>query len=337
MQTKTLYGRTSSLVLSRCSLPTSRCMNGVHYYYSCLYAFQSLVIFSNVYVKAVCYLNSYEEDFSGGIFHFQDGEPANYEPMAGDLVLYSADRRNIHCVDEITAGERLTLTLWFSRNSSFDEDVKLISLMSQTILNSELASCIPLPASSNMYWFSSDHGSDLIQGFDIRIARLFSSGYDICSAQAERCDEMTSTTDVADLFTESLRLVRGDKLFSKEFANLLHVLQAVQFYHWNQSNLQQSEVRNTRDVILLSEAQKQNFLMLRRLLSSSSMQMNSTIFHSSPSTTIREAQFDWDLFSASTTSWEEYTSELHAQLMVHLPFWKEYASLFSVSSLVADG
>jgi len=34
-------------------------------------------------MKAVCYLNSFEEDFRGGIFHFQDGEPANFVPMSG--------------------------------------------------------------------------------------------------------------------------------------------------------------------------------------------------------------------------------------------------------------
>ena len=33
--------------------------------------------------KAVCYLNSYGRDFKGGLFHFQDGEPATIEPLAG--------------------------------------------------------------------------------------------------------------------------------------------------------------------------------------------------------------------------------------------------------------
>lgn len=38
---------------------------------------------SSISTKAVCYLNNYGEDFSGGMFHFQDGEPENYVPMAG--------------------------------------------------------------------------------------------------------------------------------------------------------------------------------------------------------------------------------------------------------------
>lgn len=32
---------------------------------------------------AVCYFNSYDTNFKGGIFHFKDGEPADIVPMAG--------------------------------------------------------------------------------------------------------------------------------------------------------------------------------------------------------------------------------------------------------------
>ncbi|KAK0575292.1 hypothetical protein LWI29_036781 [Acer saccharum] len=32
---------------------------------------------------AVCYLNSYEKDFKGGLFNFQDGEPKTIAPLAG--------------------------------------------------------------------------------------------------------------------------------------------------------------------------------------------------------------------------------------------------------------
>lgn len=34
-------------------------------------------------VKAVCYLNSYKNDFDGGLFHFQDGEPKTVVPLGG--------------------------------------------------------------------------------------------------------------------------------------------------------------------------------------------------------------------------------------------------------------
>ncbi|XP_058182758.1 uncharacterized protein LOC131300789 isoform X6 [Rhododendron vialii] len=49
---------------------------------------------------AVCYLNSHGEDFEGGLFHFQDWQPTTIVPMAGDVVMYTADSRNIHSVDE---------------------------------------------------------------------------------------------------------------------------------------------------------------------------------------------------------------------------------------------
>ncbi|KAL3650650.1 hypothetical protein CASFOL_007053 [Castilleja foliolosa] len=77
---------------------------------------------------AVCYLNSYEVDFSGGLFHFQSGEPSTIVPMAGDVIIYTADDRNIHSVSEIHKGERATLTLWFSRDASHDEDAKLLKI-----------------------------------------------------------------------------------------------------------------------------------------------------------------------------------------------------------------
>lgn len=86
-------------------------------------------------VKEVCYLSSYGEDFKGGLFHFQDGEPLTILPMAGvstlfifflqqwgmqmldevmgmilmffilnspqDVVMYTADDRNVHSVDVV--------------------------------------------------------------------------------------------------------------------------------------------------------------------------------------------------------------------------------------------
>ncbi|XP_042419740.1 uncharacterized protein LOC122008182 isoform X5 [Zingiber officinale] len=73
---------------------------------------------------AVCYLNNHEKDFRGGLFHFKDGEPSSVAPIAGDVLIYTADERNIHCVDEVIDGERLTLTLWFTRDCSHDEDAK---------------------------------------------------------------------------------------------------------------------------------------------------------------------------------------------------------------------
>ncbi|RYQ97253.1 hypothetical protein Ahy_B08g093281 isoform E [Arachis hypogaea] len=49
----------------------------------------------------VCYLNNYGKDFNGGLFRFQDGQPMSIMPMAGDVLIYTADQHNIHSVDEI--------------------------------------------------------------------------------------------------------------------------------------------------------------------------------------------------------------------------------------------
>lgn len=82
---------------------------------------------------AVCYLNSHEYDFQGGLFHFKEGVPTTVVPSAGDILFYRAE--DVHCVDEISDGERLTLALWFTLDSSYDEDVKLLESISRSLLN----------------------------------------------------------------------------------------------------------------------------------------------------------------------------------------------------------
>ncbi|KAG2311892.1 hypothetical protein Bca4012_026387 [Brassica carinata] len=63
--------------------------------------------------SAVCYLISYAKDFKGGLFRFHSGEPATVAPSAGNVIMYTADDGDIHSVDEITDGKRLTLAMWF--------------------------------------------------------------------------------------------------------------------------------------------------------------------------------------------------------------------------------
>lgn len=124
---------------------------------------------------------------------------------------------------QVTLGERLTLTLWFSRDSSHDEDAKLISLLSQNLLHgSDNASklCLPLPASSNMYWFAPNQASHDELGFNICCARLNVLGYDIYFS-----DKISSFSDSSELLMEPLQLARADELFYKEFANILQALQ----------------------------------------------------------------------------------------------------------------
>jgi hypothetical protein len=122
---------------------------------------------------------------------------------------------------QITDGERLTLALWFSRDGSHDEDTKLVSLLSQHLLNKNSAcSLLPLPASSNMYWFSQDQASNDKFGFNICWARLHILGYNIYISHDSGCD-----SDVSELMVQPVRLVRGSELLDHEFVNILHALQ----------------------------------------------------------------------------------------------------------------
>lgn len=122
---------------------------------------------------------------------------------------------------QITGGERLTLTLWFSRDASHDEDAKLVSLLSQRLLHNNVPGpCLPLLASSNMYWFSLDQSSHRQLGFDICWARLHVLGFDVYSYQDTSCD-----SDLSELLTMPLQLARGVELFNVEFVNILHALQ----------------------------------------------------------------------------------------------------------------
>lgn len=109
--------------------------------------------------------------------------------------------------------------------------------------------------------------------------------------------------------------------------------QAVQFYNWKQSVLQESEVtRDTSNVVILSQAQKEEVSNLKQALLSH-MQLDENVFCYGKG---REVPFDWGCFSAAVTWWEEYMLELHKQLQMHLPLWKDHAFLFSVSSSVTE-
>ncbi|XLR12189.1 hypothetical protein S83_040127 [Arachis hypogaea] len=63
----------------------------------------------NPVFSVVCYLNNYGKDFNGGLFRFRDGQPMSIMPMAGDVLMYTADQRNIHSVDEKKEKEKIKL------------------------------------------------------------------------------------------------------------------------------------------------------------------------------------------------------------------------------------
>lgn len=129
---------------------------------------------------------------------------------------------------QITDGERLTLTLWFSRDKSHDEDCKLISFLTKRSFDCSNTSSnryLPLPASENMYWFPPEQSSTYESGYDIRYARLHVLGYEIYSTNAALLADVHSSQDFSDIILGPLCLVRGNDLFDKEFANILHLLQ----------------------------------------------------------------------------------------------------------------
>lgn len=125
---------------------------------------------------------------------------------------------------QITDGERLTLTLWFSRDASHDEDAKLVSLLSQSLLHHKMpGECLPLLASSNMYWFSPSQTSHQQLGFDICWARLHILGFDVYSYE-----DRSSDSDFSELPMKPLQLARENELLDHEFVNILHALQVFQ-------------------------------------------------------------------------------------------------------------
>ncbi|KAF5197574.1 2-oxoglutarate (2OG) and Fe(II)-dependent oxygenase superfamily protein [Thalictrum thalictroides] len=290
---------------------------------------------------AVCYLNSHGKDFKGGLFHFLDGEPATIVPMAGDVVMYTADSCNIHSVDEITDGERLTLTLWFSRDSSYDEDAKLISHLPQSLSNSlddDPASYLPFPAPSNMYWFSSEQAPSHQSGFDISWARVHILGYSFCFSDDKICDfKLDSSCDLSEQLMKPLWLARDSELFSKEFVNSLHALQVVQFYCWKVSDLHAINVQaETTNVTQLLISHTGRSCRMKSMLLGDP-ELAKKVFHSGSTNEYTQISFDWaDLYSA-VVGWENYSRQLRKKLLASLPYWKTYQSIFPVSSQEIEG
>ncbi|XP_057963053.1 uncharacterized protein LOC131154356 isoform X2 [Malania oleifera] len=210
---------------------------------------------------AVCYLNNFGEDFKGGLFHFQDGEPTTVVPMAGDVVLYTADSRNIHSVDE--HGTRFAANVMFHRTAN-------------------------------------------------------AAGNDFCENLSQ------------ELLIEPLQLARGDELYEKEFVNVLQALQVVQFYSWKASDLQISKVEKiVNSKVLLSQAQQDKISSLR-LVCLKDGELVGRVFGSLSPNGAGQCSYDWDGFPAAVVAWEAYIRDLHKGLLMSLPHWTTYQSIFSV-------
>lgn len=269
-------------------------------------------------------MNSCGNDFEGGHFHFQDGKHETIMPMAGDVLMYTADSRNIHSVDEVTGGERLTLTLWFSRDSSHDEDTKLIALLSQRLSdnsNNTPCSYLPSPASSSMYWFTPNQTSKEDVGFDIRLGRLHALGFSVYS------EAMDSHADFPNLLDQALQLTRGNQLFHLKFVNIMHALQVVQFYNWKASQnptfLYEDQAGK---VVQLSPSQLEKTRSLKSVFQKYA-QLSETVFGNITFDEKALHSFDWNNLSAAISKWEDYSGKLHNELLISFPQWKIHQSI----------
>ncbi|KAG8074205.1 hypothetical protein GUJ93_ZPchr0006g46208 [Zizania palustris] len=276
---------------------------------------------------AVCYLNDHGKDYKGGILQFQDGEPSCITPVAGDVVIYTADNRNNHCVDEVTEGERLTLTLWFTRDSACDEDPKLLSFLSKTSLSYEPVHkkcCIPLPASDNMYWFSYNQS-----GFDIRCARVHILGFCFHTSMDEENNFVVSAEDdPIELLGKPLRLGREDGVFDKIFANGLHALQVVQFYYWKAPELAAKRKQSPSGSGSACHPARQS--RGTKLALPCNHGLEQIIFGLYKNVDI---EFVWNDFELAVSMWEDYSEELQRKLLTFLPYWLSSEAIFVDNSI----
>ncbi|CAA3011773.1 Hypothetical predicted protein [Olea europaea subsp. europaea] len=239
---------------------------------------------------------------------------------------------------QIMDGERITLTLWFSRDASHDEDAKLISLLSDQSLHSsktDFASCLPVAASNKMYWFPPEEASDFQSGYDIRCARLHVLGLDLYFSDEESSlSALDSSHYLAELLKESLQLARGDELLVWKFVNILHAVQVVQFCHWNASELKSTELKvSSTDVIPLSKSQQlkincQNVVLLK------DPQLAKTFFGgvTGGNNMQRSFDLDWFSFSAGVSKWDAYICKLQKEMLMSLPCWRRHQSIFQLDN-----
>jgi predicted 2-oxoglutarate/Fe(II)-dependent dioxygenase YbiX len=65
------------------------------------------------------YLSTYGEDFEGGMFEFHDDEKIlGVKPRKGSLLTFSSGIENAHLVNQVTKGERIAWSLWFTCDKS---------------------------------------------------------------------------------------------------------------------------------------------------------------------------------------------------------------------------
>lgn len=214
------------------------------------------------------------------------------------------------------------------RDSTFDEDPKLLSFLSQASLSYEPAdqnSYIPLPASDNMYWFS--YGQS---GFDIRCARIHILGFNF-RASSDEDSKSTSAApadDLIELLGKPLRIGRGDDVFGKIFANSLHALQVVQFYYWKAPELaaRRNQTNGGSETVCYPTIQVHQSSGTELPLPCNHG-LAQTIFGSYSNV---DSVVEWDDVVLALAMWENYSEELKRKLSTFLPYWLSNGTIFVV-------
>ncbi|CAN6465685.1 unnamed protein product [Victoria cruziana] len=262
-------------------------------------------------------------------WHSDDNRPYLKQRHFATVVVYTADVRNVHCVDEITYGERLTLALWFTRDSAHDEDAKILDLLSQIYLDCHNVPDprLPVPASSNMYWFSLVPESSQKLGFDIRWARVYILGYNFYLNNLNSSIKLNSSDEVLELLNKPLLLVKDGYRLERQFSDSLQALQVVQFYLWRGPDLQSSGLQ-FRELGTLQAKPGASLQCCPLIVSDQEVVEKMFMQLSSPAGV---PELNIASLGMGIAAWENYVDSLHKKLLDSLPLWLAYRSISSLA------
>lgn len=183
-----------------------------------------------------------------------------------------------------------------------------------------------------MYWFPPDEALKFRSGFDIRCARLHMLGLDLYSSYKKISPPtVDSSHNLLESLMGSLQIARGVELFDREFVNVMHVLQVVQFYCWKWSTLKATEVKQvSQNIKPLSQVQQEDIKCLKSVVLQD-LQQAETFSKDLNCGKKVQYLFDWGSFSAAVVQWEAYSCNLHKEMVMSIPLWRKHGSIFPCS------
>ncbi|KAI3948399.1 hypothetical protein MKX01_011001 [Papaver californicum] len=179
-----------------------------------------------------------------------------------------------------------------------------------------------------MYWFSQDQAShDHQEGFDIRWARIHVRHYTFNASDC-KINDVTSDSSfhLSELLMKPLRLGRGNELFKKEFVNGLHALQVVQFYCWKATELPAVNIMSEELSCSLEDFKNDGL----KVMFLGDQQHVQSVFGSESSDEKMQSSLNWAHFSSVVAAWEDYSRQLHKELITSLPHWRMNQSIFAI-------